>query len=132
VLRTLLHEGAHSLAHATDVKDTSHQGRWHNKRFAALAHQMGLVVESDRCIGHVTPGLLPETVAKYKNVLQELEEALTLFQMPEPPKRGGKTNRQLKATCPVCSRIIRLSRISFEQGPIICFPCEAAFQLAEY
>jgi curved DNA-binding protein CbpA len=34
VLATLLHEAAHALAHARDIRDTSRQGRYHNKNSA--------------------------------------------------------------------------------------------------
>src|SRR4029453_3856781 len=37
VLGTLLHEAAHGLAHARSIQDTSRQGRYHNRRYAALA-----------------------------------------------------------------------------------------------
>ena len=45
VLGTLLHEAAHALAHARGIKDTSRQGRYHNKHFKAHAEQLGLTVD---------------------------------------------------------------------------------------
>jgi hypothetical protein len=42
VLGTLLHEAAHGLAQARGVQDTSRQGRYHNRRYATLAHELGL------------------------------------------------------------------------------------------
>ena len=42
VLGTLLHEAAHALAHARGIKDTSRQGRYHNKHFKTLAEELGL------------------------------------------------------------------------------------------
>ena len=48
VLGTLLHEAAHALAHARGIKDTSRQGRYHNKHFKTLAEQLGLAVEHDQ------------------------------------------------------------------------------------
>ena len=47
VLGTLLHEAAHALAHARGIKDTSRQGRYHNKHFKTCAEQLGLAVEHD-------------------------------------------------------------------------------------
>ena len=49
VLGTLLHEAAHGLAHARKVNDTSRQGRYHNRRYATLARELGLDV------AHVQP-----------------------------------------------------------------------------
>src|SRR5690242_5020728 len=43
VLGTLLHEAAHALAHARGIKDTSRQGRYHNKHFKTLAEELGLI-----------------------------------------------------------------------------------------
>lgn len=42
VLETLLHEAAHALAHVRGVKDTSRNGRYHNKRYKRLAEEVGL------------------------------------------------------------------------------------------
>ena len=44
VLGTLLHEAAHGLAHARKISDTSRQGRYHNRRYATLAQELGLEV----------------------------------------------------------------------------------------
>jgi hypothetical protein len=49
VLGTLLHEAAHGLAYARKIGDTSRQGRYHNRRYATLAQELGLDV------GHVQP-----------------------------------------------------------------------------
>ena len=43
VIEVMLHEAAHALAAARDIKDTSAEGdRYHNKRFVALAAELGL------------------------------------------------------------------------------------------
>ena len=47
VLGTLLHEAAHALAAARGITDTSRQGRYHNKKYAALAAELGLDVAED-------------------------------------------------------------------------------------
>jgi enoyl-CoA hydratase/carnithine racemase len=50
VLATLLHEAAHVLAHKRGIKDTSRQGRYHNRRFKTLAEELGLHVDHDRSL----------------------------------------------------------------------------------
>jgi len=45
VLGTLLHEAAHGMAATRQIKDTSRQGRYHNRRFAELAAELGITVE---------------------------------------------------------------------------------------
>ena len=44
----ILHEAAHALAYARGIKDTSRQGRYHNKHFKTCAEQLGLAVEHDQ------------------------------------------------------------------------------------
>jgi hypothetical protein len=51
VLGTLLHEAAHGLAHARKISDTSRQGRYHNRRYATLAGELGLDVAHLQPIG---------------------------------------------------------------------------------
>ena len=48
VLAVILHEAAHALAHARGIKDTSRQGRYHNKQFKTCAEELGLTVEHDQ------------------------------------------------------------------------------------
>jgi hypothetical protein len=55
VLGTLLHEAAHGLAHARRISDTSRQGRYHNRRYATLARELGLDVAHLDPIGWSPP-----------------------------------------------------------------------------
>jgi hypothetical protein len=48
VLGTLVHEASHAIAFQRGIKDTSRQGRYHNKRFKALAEEVGLAVRRGR------------------------------------------------------------------------------------
>lgn len=43
VLKTLLHEACHGVAHTRKIQDCSRQNRYHNKRFVAIAAELGLV-----------------------------------------------------------------------------------------
>ena len=65
VLATLLHEAAHGLANTRGVKDTSRQGRWHNRRFAALAGELGLQVEVDPKTGWSQTSLTDQLADRY-------------------------------------------------------------------
>ena len=40
MLCTVPHEAAHGLAYARKIGDTSRQGRYHNRRYAALAGEL--------------------------------------------------------------------------------------------
>ena len=61
VLGTLLHEAAHALAHARGIKDTSRQGRYHNKHFKTHAEELGLTVTHDDRHGWSASTITPLT-----------------------------------------------------------------------
>jgi hypothetical protein len=42
LLETLIHEAAHTVAMTRQIKDTSRQYRYHNKRFRSICEEMGL------------------------------------------------------------------------------------------
>src|SRR6266545_4057290 len=46
-LTTILHEAAHALAHVRGVKETSRQGKYHNRRYLELAGELGLEWPTD-------------------------------------------------------------------------------------
>jgi hypothetical protein len=81
VLQTMLHEAAHVLARVRDLKDTSRQGRWHNKTFKALAEELGLEhrkASADAQHGFSFVTLTAETEAKYADLLDELDREIKL------------------------------------------------------
>ena len=59
VLDTLLHEGAHGVARARKIQDTSRSGRYHNKKFQAIAEELGLSVTSHASHGWAFTALTP-------------------------------------------------------------------------
>jgi hypothetical protein len=89
VLVTLLHEACHVWAQLTGVKDTSRDGRYHNRRFAEIALTIGLAVEKHPVIGHQTPGLSSWARTDYSDLLGELECGLVLAREPELPELVG-------------------------------------------
>src|SRR5690625_1180037 len=74
--QTMLHEGAHVLAHLRGVKDTSRQNRYHNRRFVRLAEELGLEwpagQEPDASIGFSDVRIRPETVERYRPQIEAL------------------------------------------------------------
>jgi hypothetical protein len=157
VVQTMLHEGAHTLARVRDLKDTSRQGRWHNKTFCALAQEMGLehkAASADPQHGFSFVTLTEATTAKYADLMTELDREIKLVvDLPwflqgtektegdEDQTEGGefigKRQRKtegtpqsgnLKATC-ACAEpnIIRASRKVLDLGVIRCDECEELF-----
>jgi AAA domain len=131
VLDTLLHEAAHGLAHARQVKDTSRQGRWHNQRYAALAREAGLEVTADAKTGMSQTHLTQQAAARYAKQLRDLEAALGLWRHAEPTREREPGSRGLLACSCACGRKLRVARSTLEQAPILCGACEQPFEPAE-
>ena len=88
VLGTLLHEAAHGLASARKLSDTSRQGRYHNRRYATLAAELGLEVAHLDPIGWSATSV-PEPIAtRYTEALAELGGAGAMA-----PRRAGQPGR---------------------------------------
>ena len=128
VLDTLLHEAAHGLAHARDVKDTSRQGRYHNRHFARLAAELGLDVACDPKIGWSLTTVPDQLATVYAEQLADLDAALTLWRYAEQQTGQTSTSRNLLACqCP-CGRKLRTSRKTLEEGPVLCGLCDEPFE----
>jgi hypothetical protein len=82
VATTLLHEGVHVWNNLNGVRDCSNRGRYHNRRFAEVALQLGLSVEKDDRFGHVTVGLQPSAQQEFADLLAELRDVLTIARRP--------------------------------------------------
>jgi hypothetical protein len=129
VLGTLLHEAAHGLAHARELSETSRQGRYHNRRYAILAGELGLDVAHVQPIGWSATSVPEPTAARYVEVLAELAAALVLWRRAEQtsPAGPGRSRNPLACSC-ACGRRIRVARSVLELAPILCAACAQPFQ----
>jgi hypothetical protein len=131
VLGTLLHEAAHGLAQARRIQDTSRGGRYHNRRYATLARELGLEVASVKPIGWSGTTVPEPTAAAYAAQLEELQAALVLWRRQEHRIGTGPRSRNLLAcTCP-CGRRIRTAKATLAEAPILCGACQQPFEPAE-
>jgi hypothetical protein len=126
VLGTLLHEAAHGLAHARRIKDTSRQGRYHNRRYAALAEELGITVAHVEPIGWSATSVPAATADYYRSTLEQLETALVLWRHAEHPDHAVRPPSTLACAC-ACGRRIRLTRSTLELAPILCGACIEPF-----
>ena len=129
VLGTLLHEAAHALAHARGIKDTSRQGRYHNKHFKTCAEQLGLAVEHDQRNGWSGTTITDVTKIAYVRQLADLAQAMTMWRHGEATT-GPATKRShnlIAAVCP-CGRSIRVAASTLAEAPITCQACDGDFQ----
>lgn len=130
VMTTLLHEAAHGLAHTRKIKDTSRGGRYHNRRFAAMAYELGLEVTKDKAIGWSPSVMTRQAVEKWETEIAMIRNAVRMAYRAYEPN-GGNTkspSRLLKATCG-CGTVIRMSQKAYDSSPIYCLGCEQNFRL---
>jgi len=132
VLGTLLHEAAHGLAQARSVQDTSRQGRYHNRRYAQLARELGLEVTSVKPIGWSATTVPEPTAAGYAGQLEELQAALVLWRRQEHRLGTGTRSRNLLAAACGCGRRIRVAKATLAEAPILCGACQEPFEPANH
>jgi hypothetical protein len=128
VLGTLLHEAAHALAYTRGIKDTSRQGRYHNKKYAQLAEELGIDIAKDDKLGWTITSVPNSTIEDYADEIHTLSTAMTLWRRAEIT--GGTTKRNsnlIAATCP-CGRTIRIAKSTLEDAPVICGACGSEFE----
>src|SRR6266545_1644885 len=155
-LTTILHEATHALAHVRGVKDTSRQGKYHNRRFLQLAAELNLEWPAD-AKAHPVSGFSEVRLSKvaaifYADTIAELDAAITLHldtfrrlrltgggqadpgtTTPEGDGagegEGGKTFNRSKLACDCYpERAIRVSPKQSERGPILGVVCGGEFQ----
>ncbi|MGH3712842.1 MAG: hypothetical protein ACRDT4_05190 [Micromonosporaceae bacterium] len=128
VLATLLHEAAHGVASVRRIQDTSRQGRWHNKRFAALADELGLTAEKDPTIGWSLTTIREATKDTYADTLTALTGAMRLYRHPDPERSTSRKDSNNGLTCECdCPRKIRVAAAVLEEGEITCGVCGTDF-----
>ncbi len=133
VLGTLLHEAAHALAHVRGVQDTSRQGRYHNRRYAALAAELGLDVAELAGFGLAATAVPDPVAAAYAGMVDQLRAALILHRRAEASAGGAgagrkraSSNNPLPCGCG-CPRRIRVAATVLAAGPIVCGVCDEEF-----
>ena len=128
VLATLLHEAAHALADARGVTDTSRQGRYHNRKFALLATELGLDATENDQFGWSATTVTDATARRYADGLALLTAAMTIWRNGErTAPTGAKRNTNLiPASCP-CERTIRVAASTLREAPITCQACDGQF-----
>ncbi|CAL9671762.1 hypothetical protein [Streptomyces sp. enrichment culture] len=147
VVETALHEAAHTLAAARDIRDTSCAGRWHNRRFAELAREVGLEPpkRAEPVIGFSGALITAATVSRYASVIRKLDTAaLARIETPdeggdqekdedgkkEGPRGGkGRAGKRLAVAC-ACEkpRRMQVTPKLLEGGAILCGECQQPFQ----
>ncbi|WP_431980775.1 hypothetical protein [Streptomyces qinglanensis] len=138
----LLHEAVHGIAAARGVRDTSRAGRYHNRRFLAIAVELGLdhPEEPHPSSGFSLVVLTPETRRRYRPTADRLQRALKAYSAATetdtgrsfrgPAARHGSSGGgvRVKAVCD-CGRNVRVVPSVLAQAPIMCGACGKQFRI---
>jgi hypothetical protein len=131
LLGTLLHEAAHGVAVTREIKDTSRQGRYHNRKFKEIGAELGLVLTEDIKRGWSTTTVPPTTAERYKATLGTLAAALVAYRHAEVHTPGKKKSSNLAVAECACPRKIRVAKTTLAEAPIICGGCDHEFVIIE-
>lgn len=148
VLKTLIHELAHSINRGLNIQDTSRGNVYHNGKFKTMAEKLHLTTSKHAQIGITTPDISDDGKVIYKKYIDQLQEALPVMQdknrifkhaaaAPAAPTTGNEPDdeeenppktRLIKYTCNCENpRIIRAARKTMDAGPITCLICNSHF-----
>ena len=133
VFTTLLHEAVHGIATVREIKDVS--GKSHNKKFAELCREVGMLPpdKRDRVIGWSAATLSDDLRELYAPEIARLDEALSFYRKLTLVA-GEKVKTSWSAECS-CGRKIRIGKKSINGDPdflqINCGICEDIFELTE-
>jgi hypothetical protein len=147
VFEVLLHEAAHGINAALDVKDASRGGRYHNKKFRAMAELVGLDVSVMPPHGWARTTLTAETAERYADSIERLGSAMRLARTidrgaqlgaeggGEPGDNGRDPDRTAEETRPRptgaatcgCGRKMRMAPKVLAAGPVLCGLCGNEF-----
>ncbi|HEV2344506.1 MAG TPA: hypothetical protein VGS97_10475 [Actinocrinis sp.] len=135
VLKTLLHEAAHGLAHTRRVKDCSRQNRYHNRRFAALAAELGLTVpgEPHPTLGWSMVTLEDQAAAGWLDVISAIDAArlphLGVLSTAAAPLAASRAGTRFQVACGCESpRTLSITPRQFETAALICGACRGPFE----
>ena len=155
VVEVMLHEAAHALATKRGIKDTSAAGnRYHNKRFVALAAELGLrgpdvpdkITGWSHCTLHgqaaydawaeVTAGIDAARLPFLIDLARpagggERRRGPGRRRPGHSPPNGAGGGSPVECACQPEPRRLQLTPKQIEDGPIICGLCCAPFELPE-
>lgn len=136
IVATLIHESCHLYAMMNNIKDTSNNGIYHNKRFKEIAETKGhLQIDKSDKYGWTITGPTEETLDFcIRNDLQEIlvsRNSFINFMPTGAPKSGNPTTKptvpkktgSIKWVCPQCGAIVRSTKVL----NIVCGDCNEQF-----
>lgn len=121
IAETLLHEMAHLYCSLNDIKDTSNNYVYHNKRYKIQAENHGLNVENEQTVGWAITSLTDKT----KDLVESYKIKDSVFNYYRTTFDGIKLKtKTFKYQCPCDVKISHYKDIS-----LICGICKKPFEL---
>jgi hypothetical protein len=129
ILQTLLHEAIHHYCNINDIRETSRNGRWHNKRFKEQAELHGMEYTHEQADPKIGYSAVTLTQTSYDTIdsWNLNEEAFQWYRKSVDKGEKKKKTNSYKWTCG-CGQIARTSKPSFIA---FCPDCEEQFQMEE-
>lgn len=125
LVATLLHEMVHLHCSLNDIKDTSNNHVYHNKRFKKEAEAHGLIIEHAKTIGWSVTSLKDETRKLIKTF--NINETLFEYYRNTPERVKSTTpSKRIKYVCPCDVSINTTKKLN-----IICGLCKKPFEEIE-
>jgi len=119
---TIAHELLHAVAHASDIQDTSRQGRYHNKNFGKLVDLVPdfLVRDvEDKKIGVTTKASAKVAIWIKEEIGEDEVKCLTEAYRLTPPPKAPREATTVKLGCPLCKNKVTQSLTLFKGGYVL-------------
>jgi len=126
IVGTMLHEMVHLYNLIKEVKDTSNNCTYHNKRFKREAEDRGLIIEHAPVVGWSITRLAPETPERIKKFNIDTE-AFAFYRKSFELTKTKKVYPTNKYKCPSCDTKIT----SRKELNIICGDCNQPYELID-
>lgn len=123
VCATLIHEMVHLHNIGNGIRDTSANGRYHNKKFKETAEAHGLIIEKDSRYGW-TITKLQESTEKWIEENVKIEK-FNLARVKREKASAGKKSKYKYYMCPCCE-------VKFYSVHTINATCECGNQFVQY
>ena len=121
---TMLHEMVHLYNIYHDIKDTTRNGTYHNKKFRDAALSFGLTCENDQKYGWCRTSL-DEQTSDYLISLGVFDWEFDIYRSKLPASEEKKRKQSMrKYICPSCGLTVRATKKVY----VICGDCQEALE----
>ena len=119
---TLVHELAHFVNEALEIRDTCRDGRYHNRRFKGMAENFGLGVQKVTTYGYAATTISTELHRQVNTLVNRKQIDTSVFLLKRNQTRAGRT--QVKLYCTECGMFAYLLKNRIDEFQLLCGKCE--------